>query len=384
MSDFPPRHARYTSIDSLRAYAMTLVIAQHCDLLPIGWLGVWIFFVISGFVVTSSILDAKPTTLPAAERLRQFYFRRIARIVPLYAFYLALFVIFCLVFAHPLVPTQLLSFATFTYNFYPLHGDTVFPISHLWTISVEMQFYVIAGASLILLQPRHIKLVMIALLIMPVMMRVLYSLYAQAAGMPLPDVQSWEYNVSFFHFDAFAAGCIISLYRGHIERRVANSSLLLGIASLIAFTAIYSIINHVTKGATGMSAFKDILSGAAFGELREALVYVPVLMLSVGCVVSAVADRSLAQIFLKRQWISYIGRCSYSGYMIHMAVIWSLRLGLNAYLGLSDAGERSTIVIVERLGLFSIATVITVVLSIPMFEWIEKPLAKQTRRFLRF
>jgi peptidoglycan/LPS O-acetylase OafA/YrhL len=296
----------------------------------------------------------------------------------------AVFVVFCLVFAHPLIPTQLLSFATFTYNFYPLHGDTVFAISHLWTISFEMQFYVVAGAALILLRPRQIKLVMIALLIMPVAMRVLYSLYAQAAGVSPDDIQSWEYHVSVFHFDAFAAGCLLSLYRGSIERRMANASLFLGIASLIAFTGFYAFINHVTRGAAGMSAFKDILSGAAFGELREALVYVPVLLLSIGCVVSAIADRSLIQVFLKWKWISYVGRCSYSGYMIHLAVIWYLRLGFVTYLGLSDVGARSAIIIVERLALFGIATALTVALSIPMFEWIEKPLAKQTRRLLRF
>ncbi|WP_267414872.1 MULTISPECIES: acyltransferase [unclassified Sphingomonas] len=384
MSAVAPGHTRYTSIDSLRAYAMTLVIAQHCDLLPIGWLGVWIFFVISGFVVTSSILDAKPTTLTTAERLRQFYFRRIARIVPLYACYVALFVVFCLAFGYRLIPTQLLSFATFTYNFYPLHGDTVFPISHLWTISFEMQFYLVVGAALILLRPQHIKLLMLALLVLPAVLRVLYSFKAQAAGITPADIQSWEYHVSFFHFDAFAAGCLLSLYRGSIERQIANSILFLGISSIIAFVGLYAIINHMTRGQAELSAFKEILSGSSFGELREALVYVPVLLLSIGCVGSAIVDKSLIQIFLNWKWVSYVGRCSYSGYVIHLAVIWYLRLGLDTYLGLSDVGERSTIIIVERLGLFAIATALTVALSIPMFEWVEKPLARQTRRLLRF
>jgi len=56
---------RIGSIDALRCFAMTAVVAQHNGLLPFGWTGVWLFFVISGYVVTVAL--GKHTPLNGVE-----------------------------------------------------------------------------------------------------------------------------------------------------------------------------------------------------------------------------------------------------------------------------------------------------------------------------
>ena len=73
-------------IDGLRALAVVAVIINHInqDLLPSGYLGVDIFFVISGYVITSSLLRKNSDNL--ADFLVGFYVRRIKRLIPALVF----------------------------------------------------------------------------------------------------------------------------------------------------------------------------------------------------------------------------------------------------------------------------------------------------------
>src|ERR1700722_3987577 len=80
-----PATTGYVSeLDALRGLAMTWVVAQHCKLLPFGWTGVWLFFVISGFAITSSLLASDRTPHSRLFLVRNFYARRCLRIWPLY------------------------------------------------------------------------------------------------------------------------------------------------------------------------------------------------------------------------------------------------------------------------------------------------------------
>jgi peptidoglycan/LPS O-acetylase OafA/YrhL len=113
-----------------------------------GYLGVDFFFTLSGFLITT-ILITKPVDLA------QFYSRRLLRIVPLY--FLIVFVSYGLL---PLVQSRinlppLLPLLTFTANYYyAYHGDAyLFAITLLWSLSVEMQFYLVWGALLRWLSP---------------------------------------------------------------------------------------------------------------------------------------------------------------------------------------------------------------------------------------
>src|SRR5512138_3827702 len=76
-------------LDGLRAIAILMVFASHTDLVEFGWVGVQLFFVLSGFLITGILLDMKES-LPAGKYFAKFYGRRFLRIFPLYYFYLAL------------------------------------------------------------------------------------------------------------------------------------------------------------------------------------------------------------------------------------------------------------------------------------------------------
>src|SRR5215216_2425986 len=79
--------AMIPGLDGLRAIAFLLVFALHTEYLQVGWVGVSLFFVLSGFLITGILLDMKKT-LAAKDYFFKFYGRRFLRIFPLYYFYL--------------------------------------------------------------------------------------------------------------------------------------------------------------------------------------------------------------------------------------------------------------------------------------------------------
>jgi peptidoglycan/LPS O-acetylase OafA/YrhL len=140
-------------IDGLRATAVIAVIINHLEksLLPSGYLGVDIFFVISGFVITSSLMNHK--SIDFKSFLAGFYVRRFKRILPaLILFTIISSLLLCLVNPNPGVSLRTGIAALFGFsNVYLLSQDTNYFSSdadlniftHTWSLGVEEQFYLI-------------------------------------------------------------------------------------------------------------------------------------------------------------------------------------------------------------------------------------------------
>lgn len=140
-------------IDGLRALAVIAVIINHFDhqLLPSGYLGVDIFFVISGYVITASI--ASPVRSTLGDFLLNFYTRRIKRLAPaLILFVLALSI--ATILLNPMPKGSLTTGVTAlfgTSNLYLLWRSTDYfaasttlnAFIHTWSLGVEEQFYVV-------------------------------------------------------------------------------------------------------------------------------------------------------------------------------------------------------------------------------------------------
>ena len=130
------------NLDAVRALAILLVMAFHARYLAFGWSGVWIFFVLSGFLITRSLIPLSAGRL--RDGLTIFYARRSLRIWPAYYLYiLAAALVIVVSPAEGTIPQDSCGYAAFyVSNLAPLFGASTGGrlFSHLWSLAVEEQY----------------------------------------------------------------------------------------------------------------------------------------------------------------------------------------------------------------------------------------------------
>ncbi|MCU1321250.1 MAG: acyltransferase 3 [Acidobacteriaceae bacterium] len=206
------------SLDGLRALAILLVIFAHSSwYLPAsmtqnsifqsvignGYHGVAVFFVISGYLITTLLLREFSKT--GTVSLKHFYFRRTMRIFP--PFYFLLLVMGILWAAH-IIPQDVRSFIaslTYTWAYYPsAHG---YFITHTWSLSIEEQFYLIWPFVFVALHRRDrlIQASALMVVLMPLVRVLFYFVLPSLRGHEFYMVQGW--------IDTMMVGCLLALLK---------------------------------------------------------------------------------------------------------------------------------------------------------------------------
>ena len=254
---------RLPTLDGLRAVAILLVVPHNLNLIATfsgtqlvvaalhrGWIGVQLFFVLSGFLITGLLLDARDSP----HYFRSFFVRRALRIFPLY--YATLLVLFVLLPAAGLLPSSFkpdpmvaLSCWVYFSNWYGPFHPIPETVSHFWSLASEEQFYLlwpfvvhrrsaawvmrmclaIAAASLLL---------RVAMLVAGSPVQAIYQFLATrmdalalggavAAALRIPSIASWALNRRRFMLGAsvlsLAAGAAMS--RGYFSSSPMTLSL---------------------------------------------------------------------------------------------------------------------------------------------------------------
>jgi len=201
----PPRLPLRADIQALRALAVLLVVLNHAGVpfLPGGFLGVDIFFVISGYLMSGIIVDAADA---GTFSYRQFYARRIRRLFP--AAYATIIVTAAAApflldrFEYAKFAQQLAGAFTFTVNVvlwrqidYFDTGAGLKPLLHMWSLAVEEQYYLVLP-FLTLLCPKRIRLVAAILLTAACLALCLYAVSrSPSAAFYLLPTRAWELGI---------------------------------------------------------------------------------------------------------------------------------------------------------------------------------------------
>ncbi len=321
----------------MRALAVLVVLLFHLDIPGVegGFLGVDLFFVISGFIITRNILsDLRGGTFS----LKEFYIRRFRRLFPALLVTVLLTLVVAVVIVPPieLVNTAksaifaLFSLANFNFwlesGYFDAAANTK-PLLHTWSLSVEEQFYLFWPALVLLLANTRRRIIVAVVLL-------LLSL-----GSALLWRDSFPNGIFFllpFRLHQLMAGALIAILALRLADHWGNLSTLL---ASIGFVALSITLNGRYSPAVGAAAV------AGFGFL---------MLLG--------RDAALAQALFGNKPMQWIGQRSYAIYLVHWPIIVLFKYYTDFQLNN-----------VER----ALLLILSIVAAIALHDLVEKPFRKK-------
>lgn len=346
-------------IDGLRAIAVISVIIYHLNenWLSGGFLGVDIFFVISGFLITGIIITEIQQN---SFSFKQFYTRRIKRIYPAFITAMALVsfiasVIFIYNDFNQLRKTIELATA-FLSNFYLGLTQGYFdlsanenPVLHIWSLAVEEQYYLIFPLILILAYKkfREIKVLFIITLILFFILLATSFIPANFYKEVLhqPNI----YYLSNLRFPELLVGSLLAIYHNlsnkvQLSKQVNN--ILAILSTLLLFSCLFLMNNNIA--------------------------FIPGITLILPCIFTALiihttSQNNIIKLCLSNKVIVFIGKISYSLYLYH----WIFIAFAYYITGEKQINNQS----------IAIVTVLTIIFSVLSYYLIEQPIRKSKLNF---
>ena len=322
-----PQSSRNAGLDTLRACAIALVFMYHYAInvsqaptfgvaSEIGWTGVDLFFVLSGYLIGSQICAALARGRPFS--LWQFYGRRALRTLP------AFWVVLALYFMLPATmggntPPPLWRFLTFTQNL-GLQPGTAF--SHAWSLCIEEQFYLVLPVTALLLWlTRSIRLAWLTLAALIVCGILARSLLWLRYGADATNYFRFIYYATWCRFDELLPGVALAMLQHFHPRQwrrvLHHGNWLLGVG-LVATALVMTLF--LTAHETPAGGFRYPMT--AFGY--------PLLACSFALLTLAALSPHSLLYRLRLPGTRQLALWSYAIYLSHKAVLHALAKPLTA------------------------------------------------------
>lgn len=333
-----PSHGGFIpSIEGMRSLAVLVVLLFHLDVPGFagGYLGVDLFFVISGFIISRNILS---DVHAGNFSLKEFYLRRFRRLFPALLITVLVTLVSAVVIVPPveLVKTAqsaiyaLFSLANFNFwlesGYFDAAADAK-PLLHTWSLSVEEQFYLFWPILLLFLAntPRR-AMVAVVLLFLSLGLSLLWrDSFPNAIFYLLP-----------FRLHQLMAGALVAILSLHLPAMRGNVSILLGSAGFIVISRMFNGGYSPAVGAVAVTGFGFLL---LLGR-----------------------ETGLARLLYGNKTMQWIGQRSYAIYLVHWPIIVLFKFVTDFRL---NNGDRVLLL------------VLSIIAAVALHELVEKPFRKR-------
>jgi len=285
-------------LDGMRALAVIMVLAVHASYGQIvgGFLGVDVFFVLSGFLITGLLLDEKHRREKID--LVAFYVRRAFRILPPLV---ACLILAGLLWDGRIVDWMLVSLAVLTFVANFIEPEFMGSMGHAWSLSIEEQFYLVWPVVVLTLISRNTRgLIIVALLV--ALTAFLVRLYFASVG----DAEV-NYTFTLARMDSLMWGGLLALTRSFWSEKISRlGSIYLNIIGWLSILAILLF---------GLLASKVFMQSWTPGFTLFAVI-VALLIIAL----EGLDQRQWLRRLFEFNAVQYIGRRSYGLYLYHYPI----------------------------------------------------------------
>ncbi len=319
-------------LDGLRAMAIAAVLLHHHLFLPHGWLGVELFFVLSGYLITKGLRRSRE-----AERFwATFYIKRATRIVP------ALLILLLFAVSRPGVPLRsLAAYVFFLGNFIAgthLHNQV---LGVLWSLAVEEHFYILFPFAVRFLSKKHLVTLLVGTIVLEPILRLVAT----------PHFHSYEpiYFWTPFRLDGLASGALLAV--GLETTRTTDAvRRLSGPLTLVCGGLFLALSEKLPR-------FNRLLNSRLFNGFGYSLAVVACTALVAYILLH---ENSYASKVLSWKPWTVLGVISYGVYLFHIPVLFAF---------MHRTGRSP-----QALSILTIA--VTIGISWASFRWFENPITK--------
>lgn len=353
----------YPALDGLRGIAIILVILYHnfnfIEYFNYGWLGVDLFFVLSGFLITNILLNS----LTSENYFRNFYARRVLRIFPLYYFSLLLFL-----FLIPAINPSLLDmsyykehqvwFWTYLQN-WPLiikSDESGIALNHYWSLAIEEQYYVLWPLVILLLKKPK-RLFILCVLVLVIVIAARFYIWENSEYYP-----SYERAFLFTRIDGILIGSMLAaIYK--INPQLLRKYFTFFLLALTAVNYLFYLYKQTQSPDFPVWA---IAGFTTFSFIFAIVVYEAVMK-----------ENRVVNYILTNPVLRFLGKYSYGFYIFH----WPVFLLVKPYADKFVAGFFNSDGYLSMFLSSLLATVAGLLVSVASYHLFEKHFLKLKNKF---